>query len=104
MDLPFGWSLWADPIGEYGVTPKFRNEAGAHRTPMEVAEQTDAYRAHAIFRAVKQWLDEADLQQGRAIEITWKAADIAKLALQLCLERVGRWEASLLETEVTARG
>jgi len=97
-DLPKGWTLWADPDN---ANPWFRNRDGLHRTHYEVASTPEGPQ---VFREVKRVLDEMDLEWKKpGAELRFKAADRAKLSLQVALGIVGKWHDGLLENETRGR-
>lgn len=97
MDLPRGWTLWANPDN---ADPRFLGPYG-WRNHMEVALKPEAVE---LFRAIKRQLDVVDREWHRpGAELRYKALDRAKLAIQLSLQIVGKWEKALLTNDVYER-
>jgi hypothetical protein len=100
-DLPGGWSIhheYDDP--EIGPLPLLVHKRYGRRTNLYFMAHRPEGRE--VFKAVKQWLDEADrrLQYGSQANGAWRAMDKAKFAIEDALREVGRWDDSLLENPV----
>jgi hypothetical protein len=99
--MPGGWSLYAgEATGELGhLVPVFVDPSGAKKGPVDAALSE---HARPMFRCIKKWLDMADerMQYGASQEPTWKAADKAKLSMEIWMKQLGNWDTSLLDTEL----
>ena len=95
-DLPRGWSLEFDL-----EKPYLRKGRGTRLTPFEFAAILDFTEMADVFRALKRKLDIADEQWALpANDASWRAMDMTVFALRCQLEKIGRWEDSLLDTGV----
>jgi hypothetical protein len=100
-DLPCGWSLhheYDDP--QIGPLPLLVDRRGIRYTNLYFLAHRPEGRS--VFKALKQWLDEADrtLKYGAQANGAWRAADKAKFALEDALRETGQWDDSLLENPV----
>lgn len=101
-DVCDGWSLWATTETQRasGVAPILVSPRGSKYHPEELATGSHP-DCRKVFRGVKRLLDVMDVEWKRpGREIRWKAADLAKIGMQMAMIRVGRWDESLLETDV----
>lgn len=95
-DLVRGWSLEAE-LGK----PYFSKPGRARLSPFEFALIGDFEEMADVFREVKRRRDIADMEWALpANDPSWRALDMATFALQCQLEKVGRWEDSLLDSGV----
>lgn len=100
MDLPLGWALYAvhGPKDVGGWVPVFRHKKHGERSEEEIARM---YGARSIFHALKRQLDIMDHTWNNPGEDPrFKAADKAKLKLEIELEKHGKWSWDLLDTGV----
>lgn len=97
--LPHGWELWADPeCHEMLVRPLFV-KGPRKLTAMEMARQPEA---HPVFRELKRLTDAMDRTGYKWDSLDWRAADMARYAIQVALQEQEKWDRSLLENEVGA--
>lgn len=101
LNMAGGWSLRAEPASaEMGhIVPVFFDREGNRKTPMDAALSEYAV---PIFRSIKKWLDIADERMafGAMQEPAWKAADKAKLAMQILMQQIGNFDPTMLDTEL----
>jgi hypothetical protein len=97
IDLPAGCELWGDPVNGH---PMIRTPRDGWKVPAWVSFHFPSIDARNIFRAVKRYLDQKDMEwRSPGLEIRWKAADLAKISMELALKQCGRWSNDLKENE-----